>query len=86
MIFPSQVAVSTLAVKLLTVPPGGCSVTISPAGTIYLGAGTAVTTTTGAPISAPVTFPGFISSSPTTLYAIAASGTVPTGLIVSTAS
>lgn len=86
MIIPARVNVTTTAGPLVTVPPAGCTVTLTPAGTIYVGAGTAVTTSTGAPVSAPITLAGYASSAPSTLYAVAATGTVATGVIVSNTS
>jgi hypothetical protein len=76
-----QVTVGTAGTSLLTTTPAGpCAVTLSninPA-TLYVGPGTGVSSTSGFPIpsSTPtftVNFPAM--SSPSSLYAIASSGT-----------
>lgn len=88
MIIPSGVSVAGSAVTLATIPAGPVSAAITNAGTValYVGAGTAATTASGAPIpaGAAVTLGQFSSSSPTRLWGITAGGTVAAGVFIST--
>lgn len=71
-------------VPLVTVPPGPCSLTLTAAGTAFIGTSGSVSTTNGYPVTSnPVTVPGFDSSRGGTVYATAA-GTVTTGWLLST--
>jgi hypothetical protein len=80
----NQVAVpSGSAVSLMTVPAGFTCALSPAAGTIYVGNGTAVTSTTGAPVTAySVLPPNPPTGAPAPLWAIAAAGTVPTGVFL----
>jgi hypothetical protein len=76
MIACSQAIVGTAPTLLCSVPPGPCSVTVTNAATavtVYLGTGSAVTTTTGAPLPAgqAVTVHGYPGSRGASLYAVA---------------
>jgi hypothetical protein len=84
-----QVTVGTAgSVLLTTLPPGPCGVTVSNLSnaTLYLGPGTAVSSTTGFPV--PASVPSFAMNfpsmaAPSTLYGIASAGTANTiGVIV----
>jgi hypothetical protein len=84
MITTAQVAVPGSAVSLVTVPPGATVALSIPGGTVYAG-GAGVTSSTGAPITGYVALPpNAPTGSATTLYAVAASGTVSCGVIVVT--
>jgi hypothetical protein len=85
-ITPGQVAVpSGSAVPLGTVPAASQAAVCAYGGTIFLGAGTGVTASTGMPVTGyallPPNGPG---ASPAVLYAIAGSGTVSAGFVVAT--
>jgi len=90
MIVTSQASVAGSAVSLGRVPAGPCTVVITNGGgsALFVGAGTTVTVTSGAPVpaSAVVPLPGFPSSSPVQLWGITSGGTVTAGLFISTAS
>lgn len=94
MIVTSQATVGGTAVPLALVPPGPSSVTVTNAGTapLYVGAGTAVTSSDGGPVPAgeAVTLPGFPASSPVRLWGITAGGTaapiVTAGVFISDGS
>lgn len=84
-----QFSVGTDESALLTVPPGECVVVISVTGanTAYIGTSAGGSTTSGFPVaggSPPVTVPGFASSAPTALYAVASGDSTPVGVLVST--
>lgn len=85
-VVPAPVALSGAALPIGTVPPGASTVVISCTGTgpAYIGTSSSVSATTGFPLPSgqTVTFPGFTTSAPTTLYAFSASATV--GVIIST--
>lgn len=92
MIVPIPGSVPNSAVKLCDVPPGTGSVTITVAAAnttfVYVGTGSGVTTTSGAPIvgGATVTIPCYPGSKGTTLYAIGSvAGPTPVGVFLSTA-
>lgn len=82
-IIPKQVTVGTTASILTIVPPGPCQVVLTVSGgtqnTIFLGNGSAVTTTTGAHIvgGVPWSVSNFVTTSSTTLWAVASA---PTGV------
>lgn len=85
-----QVSVGNTATPLLTVPPGLNSVTIinnQGTNTIALGTSSSVTTSNGAvlPANGSITFPGYTSSTGSTLYAIANTGTNVVSVIMTTA-
>lgn len=88
MLTPRQVPVGTSATPLINVPGGPCTLVITNAGTatIYFGAGTAVTTSSGHPVptSQTITLINYVGSAPVALYALTAGGTVPTGVTIST--
>lgn len=93
MINPLQVSVPNTAVKLVDVPPGVGSVTITVAAAnttfVYIGTTSSVSATNGAPIvgGSSVTLPIFPASRPATLYAIGSvAGPTPVGVFLSTAS
>jgi hypothetical protein len=85
-IIPSQVSVPAgSAVPLGLVPPGAQAAVSSYAGTIYIGAGTGVTTSTGMPVSGYALLPpNGPTGAPTQLYAIAGSGTIGAGFLTAT--
>jgi hypothetical protein len=72
------------AVSLGTVPPGFQAALSVPGGTVYVGnGGTAVTTSTGAPVTGYALLPGVpVTASPSPLFAIAPSGTVACGVFL----
>lgn len=76
MLNPYQCAVTAgSAVSLGVVQPGFQAAVSVTAGTIFIGAGTAVTTSTGMPISSYALLPGNpVSGSPSTLWAIGGTG------------
>lgn len=85
-------SVPNTAVKLVDVPPGTQAVTITVAAVnstfVYVGTGSGVTTTSGAPIAggSTVTIPCYPGSKGTTLYAIGSvAGPTPVGVFLSTA-
>ena len=85
-----QYSVGTAPASLMTVPPGPCQVTFSVpgAGTVWIGAGTAVSLATGFPVTSgtsPVPMAGFPASSATALYAVASGTAVALGVAVSEA-
>ena len=88
MIDPLGVSVAGTPVVLATVPPGPASVVITNAGavTMFVGAGTAATTGSGAPVPASGVVPlgQFASSSATKLWGITSGGTVTAGVFIST--
>ena len=93
MIVPVQGSVTNASGRLATIPPGVGSVTITVAAAsstiIYIGTGSPVTATNGAPIAggSTVTIPTFPGSAGTTLYAIGSvAGPTPVGVFISTAS
>ena len=90
MIIPYGVTVGGTAVALGTVPPGPCSVVITNAGTttLFVGAGTAASVGSGAPVPGPgvVNLGQFSSSSATKLWGITSTGSVTAGLFISTGS
>lgn len=89
-VVPAAVAVTNSAVKVASVPPGVCSVTLSNTGsgtnTIYVGTSATVTSSTGFPLpnGATVTVPGFPGSTGVSLYAIAGASGNNLGVIIST--
>lgn len=87
MIVTSQASVGVSAVKLVDVPPGPCTVTLSNTGTVAVSVGTAntVTATNGfaIPPNGVVNIPGNPGSAPVSLWGIAASGTNAVGVLVS---
>lgn len=91
MITPSQVSVGTSIVKLVDVPSGPCSVVLTNSGTAAVAVGTSSTNTTATnggviPVNGTVTLNGYPGSKGITLYGIAAGGTNPVGIFISTAS
>jgi len=89
MIEPLGVSVAgTAPVLLATVPPGPASIVITNGGTaaLYVGAGTAATTASGAPVPASGVVPlgQFSSSTATKLWGITSGGTVSAGVFIST--
>jgi hypothetical protein len=87
MIACSQVSVGTAPTALCAVPPGPCAVTVTnaaTAATVYLGTGSAPTTTTGAPVPAgqAVTVHGYPGSRGASLYAVAGA-TATVGVFIS---
>ena len=80
MISAAQVPVTASAFPLVTVPPDAVVTLTVPTGTIYLG-GAGVTASTGAPVTGVLPIANPAAGSAVTLYAIAASGTVATGVI-----
>ena len=84
MISAGQVLVpSGSAVPLVTVPGGFQAALSVPGGTVYVGDGTSVTTTTGAPLSGFALLPGTpVTAAAGTLFAISASGTVACGVFL----
>jgi hypothetical protein len=77
-IVPSQVAVPAgSAVPLGLVPPGAQAAVSSYAGTVYIGAGTALTSSTGMPVYGyALPPPNAPTGAPTQLYGITAAGTI----------
>lgn len=70
-----QLAVSSTASLLVTVPPGPCTVVLSNTSghTVYIGNSNSVTTTNGFPIPTgvpPVTIHGYVGSVASPLWAI----------------
>lgn len=86
MITPVQVPVpSGPAVPLDTVPAAAQAAVSAYGGTIFLGAGTSVTASTGMPVAGyALLSPNGPGASPVVLYAIAGSGTVGAGFVVAT--
>lgn len=83
MIISGAVAVAG-TVALLSVPTGPCSLTLTAAGTVYIGTSALVSPSIGFPLgSAPVMVQGFEGSRGSQLFATAA-GTVTTAWILST--
>ena len=72
------------AVPLVTVAAGYQAALSVPGGTVYVGSdGTAVSTSTGAPVSGYALLPGNpVTGVPAPLFAISASGTVPCGVFL----
>jgi hypothetical protein len=85
-IVPTQVSVpSGSAVSLGLVPPGAQAAVSSFAGTIYAGAGTALTSSTGMPVCCYALLPpNAPTGALTQLYATAAAGTVAADFLVAT--
>lgn len=90
MIVTRQFTVTGTVTTMGLVPAGPCSVVVTNAGavTMFVGAGTGVTTSSGAPVPASgvVPLPGFPSSSPVNLWGITTGGTVTAGVFISNGS
>lgn len=80
----------TLTQQIGAVPAGACGVVLSApgTGTVYVGVGTALSTTNGFQVvggAAPVSFPMVpAAKTPTVLYALASAAGIPLGVIIST--
>ena len=84
----AQYSVGTAPAALMTVPPGPCQVTftVPGPGTVCIGAGSAVSLSSGFPITSvtsPVPVAGFAGSGPAPLYAVASGTAVVLGVAVS---
>ena len=86
MIVPSQVSVPAgSAVPLGLIPPGAQAAVSSYGGTVYLGARTGVTSSTGMPVYGYALLPSNPpTGAPAQLYGIAAAGTIAAGSLVAT--
>jgi hypothetical protein len=85
-----QATVTGTAAILVTVPPGTGSVTIinnQGTNTIAIGTTSGVTTSNGGilPANGSITFPGYPTSSATTLWAVANTGSNVVSVVLSTA-
>lgn len=89
---PAQVSIGTTPSILCIMPPGPCQVNVSclsTTATVYIAAGSAVTTSNGYPLTSatsPVTFEGYNGSAGATLYAVSSAAATTVGWAVSTAS
>lgn len=90
MIDTRQFTINGTVATMGLVPAGPCSVTITNSGAValFVGAGTGVTTSSGAPVPAGgvVPLPGFPTSSAVNLWGITAGGTVTAGVFISNGS
>lgn len=90
MITLSQASVGTSAVKVVSLPAGHESVTLTVAApsttTVYFGTSSTVSTTNGAPLSGgqSVTVHGHTGSAAQDLWAVASGASTPVGVFVCT--
>jgi hypothetical protein len=86
-IFTGQQTIGTAAVVLVTVPPGPGQLLLSNSGTstVWVGAGTTVSATSGFPLAsgAPISWAGYMGGQGGPVAAVCSSGSASVGWLLS---